>query len=298
MAGLRERLEAGHSFSQAAPGAVRHSGARQQPFAVDSNERYSASMSRLRPLLLALTTLALGAALGVLVATGREGSEESAREPAVPHEDSRPGRLDAGGAPADPIEHRVAAFHAARGGIERGELLREIAAIGTGPAVEALAEIAASEPAWAETVATRIARIDNRRAAGALAAIVESGDRRGPLVPAAVRALGRLRLRRTAGLLAEIALSDEDPSLRRDAVTALGRIAAPESVEVLVRLLDVDDARLRLEVIRALGSIRTSRSLAALEDFASRTRSARELDEVRGALSELRGVRRPRGPGF
>lgn len=151
----------------------------------------------------------------------------------------------------------------------RRAALRALERIGGAAAVDALAGMArqTSDAELRAQAEVRLSRIDDRSAAPALVRLVEEEKRRGPLATAAVRALGKTRLRSQVALLLELGREGQDEALRIAAVDALGRVGDPEAVEGVGALLQGPAGRLRRSAIRALGRIRADEALRFLEGF-------------------------------
>jgi DNA modification methylase len=67
-----------------------------------------------------------------------------------------------------------------------------------------------------------------------------------------VKNLGRTRDRSFIPQLAELARAEPDSTVRREAISAIGRMRAPEAVPLLIDLLSERDPKVLLQVIRAL----------------------------------------------
>jgi HEAT repeat protein len=84
-------------------------------------------------------------------------------------------------------------------------------------------------------------------------------------------------------------LKDDQPETRAAAARALGRIGREESVESLIAALHDSDANTRLEVIFALGQIRSADARDALSRVASSNALQEEREEAVLALGKLSG---------
>lgn len=175
-------------------------------------------------------------------------------------------------------------------------ILRALERGGGSESVRALHQIGRRLPS-PEGAAVRLSRLRGRDAAPALLEVLDAERGEGALAAAAVRALGRTGLRSLLPRLLEAARVGKDPAVRVEAVEALGTIADPDALPLLVSLLEDPDGRIRQKAIRSLGRIRKPESVAALEQFLRGSAArAPPLEEVlaREALSVLRGE--PLGP--
>jgi HEAT repeat protein len=68
----------------------------------------------------------------------------------------------------------------------------------------------------------------------------------------AVKNLGRTRDRSLIPQLAQLAQTEPDSIVRREAISAIGRMRAPEAVPLLIELLSERDPKALLQVVRAL----------------------------------------------
>lgn len=197
----------------------------------------------------------------------------------------------------------------------RAEVFRALEQIATPAAVELLVRTVRESPDDRAQALSRLARIDARDAAPALARVLDLPDASPELVAAATRALGRTRLRehlpRIAKLIAaaaspsphETAASDGTaPSPRADAnperdpdavvlaaTEALGDIADPDGVGALEVALGSSSAAVRRAAVRSLGKIHAPAAVQALETFAASSADSREQDLARQALAGLAG---------
>lgn len=94
-----------------------------------------------------------------------------------------------------------------------------------------------------------------------------------------IRSLGRIGDSRAMAALSEVAKDDDKADEERlEAVNALASIESPDKVNALTRLLSVEDDRVRLRVIQALGQVGDALAIPALRrqrsDERGQTRSA------------------------
>lgn len=68
----------------------------------------------------------------------------------------------------------------------------------------------------------------------------------------AVKNLGRTRDRSLIPQLAQLARTEPDSTVRREAISAIGRMRAPEAVPLLLDLLDERDPKVLLQIVHAL----------------------------------------------
>ncbi|MFQ3536575.1 MAG: DNA methyltransferase [Aggregatilineales bacterium] len=68
----------------------------------------------------------------------------------------------------------------------------------------------------------------------------------------AVKSIGKTRDTSLLGCLAEVARHDPDSNVRREAISAIGRMRSPEAVPLLIEQLDERDPKVLLQVVRAL----------------------------------------------
>ena len=88
-----------------------------------------------------------------------------------------------------------------------------------------------------------------------------------------VRSLGRIGDVRALAPLSEVAKDEaKDDEERLEAVNAVASIDSPDKVNALVRLLTVEDDRIRLRVIQALGQVGDALAVPALRRQRSQER--------------------------
>ncbi|MEM7231114.1 MAG: HEAT repeat domain-containing protein [Planctomycetota bacterium] len=163
--------------------------------------------------------------------------------------------------------------------------------IGDPTAVRALAAIARGSEDFGDQAAVHLSSVDSRAAAPALVEVFEEENRKGPIAAAAIRAIGRTRLREHLSLvMAASGVDDVDVVIA--ATMALGSIGDPEGVSALRQALESETSKVRRAAIRSLGKIRSEQTVQALEAHAKRTSSEHERELVKEALDGLRGVQR------
>lgn len=116
--------------------------------------------------------------------------------------------------------------------------------------------------------------------------LLDSSSYSASLKPELILALGELRAEKAVGMLIEIATDeDEDPTWRRYACDALGKIGSLEALPALRLAYDSDDAILRSYAVSAMGHFPTEEAtsllMEALRDSYWRTRVG-----AAGALGE------------
>ena len=138
--------------------------------------------------------------------------------------------------------------------------------------------------------AVRLSRVRGRESAPALLEIIADPAAPDELVAAALRSLGRTALRRPVDEIGAIA-SDVQRSVRVHvaAVEALGWIADPAGLSVLIPLLRSPERAVRRQAIRSMGRIRAPRSIAALEELVETGSNEQERLMAADALARLQG---------
>ncbi len=104
-----------------------------------------------------------------------------------------------------------------------------------------------------------------------------------------IRSLGRIGDARAMAALSDVAKNDDKADEERlEAVNALASIESPDKVNALTRLLSVDDDRVRLRVIQALGQVGDALAIPAL-----RRQRSDERGRMRSAIdSAIRDIQR------
>lgn len=176
------------------------------------------------------------------------------------------------------------------------EALRALELAGGAEAVRGVRRLVEAFPEIETEASVRLSRIASREAAPALLALLEARGERGPLAAAAVRALGRCRLRLHVPLLVALTRPGVEEYVRLAALAALGELADPDAIEGLAAALEDASARLRRQALRSLRSYRSVAAQKLLEGFLARAgddASGIEVQLAREALAEMRGE--PRG---
>ncbi len=102
-----------------------------------------------------------------------------------------------------------------------------------------------------------------------------------------IRSLGRIGDARAMSALQDVAKNDDKADEERlEAVNALASIESPDKVNALTRLLSVDDDRVRLRVIQALGQVGDALAIPALR----RQRSSERGDNRTAVDTAIREI--------
>ena len=170
------------------------------------------------------------------------------------------------------------------------QVLRPLERLGGIDSVRVLYAIGTEREELVSEAAVRLSRVRGRECAPALLEIIADPAAPDELVAAALRSLGHTALRRPVDEIGAIA-SDVQRSVRVHvaAVEALGWIADPAGLAVLIPLLRSPERAVRRQVIRSLGRIRAPRSIAALEEFVETGSNEQERLMAADALAPLLG---------
>jgi HEAT repeat protein len=126
------------------------------------------------------------------------------------------------------------------------------------------------DPERRRTAAQWLGELGERKAIPALIRMLDAHDPFARIE--AARALGVLEATEAVERLTEIATEDEELFVRRWAAEALGRIADPSSVHVLLGLLSAEDWGMRVSAVYALGLIDDPTTLDAVRNARRRDR--------------------------
>lgn len=146
-------------------------------------------------------------------------------------------------------------------------------------AVPALVELLSDRDAAArQWGALALGVIHDPRATQALLRIID--DPESAVRIDVIRSLGRIGDARAMSALQDVAKdADKEDEERLEAVNAIASIESPDKVNSLTRLLSVDDDRVRLRVIQALGQVGDALAIPAL-----RRQRSNERGSNRGAV--------------
>ncbi len=156
-------------------------------------------------------------------------------------------------------------------------------------AVPALLEVLNDRDAAArQWAALALGVIRDTRATESLVRLLS--DREGSVRMDAIRSLGRIGdANALEPLRSFVGDSNKPLDERLEAINSIGSVNSLDKVNALVRLLDDDEARIRLRTIRALGQVGDALAIPAL-----RRRRAEERGEAREAIDEAIGTIRQR----
>ena len=170
------------------------------------------------------------------------------------------------------------------------QVLRTLERLGGVDSVRALYAIGTRREDLVSEAAVRLSRVRGRESAPALLEIIADPAAPNELVAAALRSLGHTALRGPVDAIRAIAADGERPvRVRVAAVEALGWIADPAGLAVLVPLLRSPERAIRRQVIRSLGRIRAPLSIAALEELVDTGSNEQERLMAADALAPLLG---------
>ena len=170
------------------------------------------------------------------------------------------------------------------------QVLRTLERLGGVDSVRALYAIGTRREDLVSEAAVRLSRVRGRESAPALLEIIADPAAPNEFVAAALRSLGHTALRGPVDAIRAIAADGERlVSVRVAAVEALGWIADPAGLAVLIPLLRSPERAIRRQVIRSLGRIRAPRSIAALEELVETGSNEQERLMAADALAPLLG---------
>ncbi len=170
------------------------------------------------------------------------------------------------------------------------QVLRTLERLGGVDSVRAMYAIGTRREDLVSEAAVRLSRVRGRESAPALLEIIADPAAPNELVAAALRSLGHTALRGPVDAIRAIAADGERlVSVRVAAVEALGWIADPAGLAVLIPLLRSPERAIRRQVIRSLGRIRAPLSIAALEEFVETGSNEQERLMAKDALAPLQG---------
>ncbi len=169
-------------------------------------------------------------------------------------------------------------------------MLRTLERLGGADSVRLLYDIGTRREDLISEAAVRLSRVRGRDCAPALLEIVVDPAAPDELVAAALRSLGHTALRGPVDKIRAIAAdSQRSVNVRIAAGEALGWIADPAGLSVLIPLLRSPERAVRRQAIRSLGRIRDPRSIAALEELVETGSNEQERLMAEDALAPLQG---------
>ena len=170
------------------------------------------------------------------------------------------------------------------------QVLRTLERLGGIDAVRVLYALGTQREELVSEAAVRLSRVRGRECAPALLEIIVDPAAPDELVAAALRSLGRTALRGPVDEIRAIASGGQrSVQVRVAAVEALGWIADPAGLSVLIPLLRSPERAVRRQVIRSVGRIRAPRSIAALEELVETGSNEQERRMAADALARLQG---------
>lgn len=164
-----------------------------------------------------------------------------------------------------------------------------LAAVATAVALRDRTEVAGQTP---RQRIEAICRLADERPGGAADAIAAAADDQDPSVRrAAMVALGKFAADKYRGVI-DAGTRDADPTVRSAAAASLGRLADDDAVARLGKVLAGDaDERVRLAAVTGLARAGTDRAIVMLVETAEKDKSTRLRRQAMAALTSRYGIR-------